>query len=245
MQIKCANCGCIPEECKSSISSRGCPHCSRKQEDEGCCCWGLIIPKNKVRVYDYIKNHPGSHLRKISKELDMTPSDTQYWCNRLENTASVRSRRLGMYKTYYPASILGERHENILAILQQKTPRNIVLYLMENSGASQKDLAQYTGFAAATISWHMLRLIEFGLVYSTKKGKFVKYYIRGDIADLVILLKSYYPSIWDKLSGRLAELFLGITYATTSETTSNTNINKKLEENGSTGVREKEDSGID
>ena len=173
----------------------------------------------------------------------MTTSDTQYWCNRLEKMASVNSRRLGLYKTYYPASILGERHGNILAILQQKTPRNIVLYLMENSGASQKDLAQHTGFAAATISWHMSRLIEIGLVYSTKKGKFVKYYIRGDIADLVILLKSYYPSIWDKLSDRLSELFLGITYATTSEirgehtreqetTTNNTKINEKLEENG-------------
>jgi DNA-binding MarR family transcriptional regulator len=208
---------------------------------------GLIIPKNKVRVYDYIRNHPGSHLRKISKELDMTPSDTQYWCNRLENTTLVRSRRLGLYKTYYPTSILGERHENILAILQQKTPRNIILYLLENSGASQKDIAQYTGFAAATISWHMSRLIEIGLVYSSKKGKFVKYYIRGDIADLVILLKSYYPSIWDKLSDRLAELFMGITYATTSEirgehdrkkqtTGSNTNINEKLKENRGTDI---------
>ena len=135
----------------------------------------LIIPKNKVRVYDYIKNHPGSHLRQISKELDMAPSDTQYWCNRLQKMALVRSRRLGLYRTYYPASILGERHENILAILQQETPRIIVLYLIENSGASQKDIAQHTGFAAATISWHMSRLIEFGLVYSSRKGKFVKY----------------------------------------------------------------------
>src|SRR5215472_5760069 len=148
---------------------------------------------------------------------------------RLARMALVRSRRLGLYRTYYPASILRERHENILAILQQKTPRNILLYLLENSGASQKGLAQHTGFAAATVSWHMSRLIEFGIVYSTKKGKFVKYYIRGDIVDLVTLLKSYYPSIWDKLSGRLAELFLGVIYATTSETTNDTDINKKLE----------------
>ena len=155
------------------------------------------LKKNKVRVYDYIKHHPGSHLRKISKELDITTSDTQYWCNRLEKVALVRSRSLGLYKTYYPASIVGERRQYILAILQQKTPRTIVLYLMENSGASQKDITQHTGFAAATISWHMSRLIEIGIVYSSKEGKFVKYYIRGDIADLVTLLKSYYPSIWD------------------------------------------------
>jgi len=218
---------------------------------------GLIISKNKVRVYEYIKNHPGSHLRKISKELEMATSDTQYWCNRLERTALVRSRRLGLYKTYYPASMLGERHEYILAILQQKTPRNIVLYLLENSGARQKDIAQYTGFAAPTITWHMSRLIEFGIVYSSKEGKFVKYYIKGDIADLVTLLKSYHPSIWDKLSDRLSELFLGITYATTSDirgeysredtnsttttTSSNTNINKKQDENGG----EQEEIGID
>jgi DNA-binding MarR family transcriptional regulator len=212
-----------------------------------------------VRVFAYIKNHPGSHLRKISRELDMATSDTQYWCNRLEKMALVRSRRLGLYRTYYPASILvQERHENILAILQQKTPMNILLYLLENSGASLKDLAQYTGFAAATISWHMSRIIEFGLVYSTKKGKFVKYYIRGDIADLVILLKSYYPSIWDKLSDRLSELFLGITYATTSEirdkhtreketnstdttSSSETNINKRLNRNED----KEEDNDID
>src|SRR5215467_13608081 len=218
----------------------------------------FITPKNKVRVYEYIKNHPGSHLRKISKELDMATSDTQYWCNRLERMDLVRSRRLGLYRTYYPASILRERHENILAILQQKTPRHIVLYLLENSGASQKDLAQHTGFAAATISWHMSRLIEFGIVYSTREGKFVKYYIRGDIADLVILLKSYYPSIWDKLSDRLSELFLGITFATTSDirgehthdketngtdttSSSETNINKRLNGNED----KEEDNGID
>jgi DNA-binding MarR family transcriptional regulator len=222
----------------------------------------LIIPKNKVRVYDYIKNHPGSHLRKISKELAMTTSDTQYWCNRLEKMALVRSRRLGLYKTYYPASILGERHEHILAILQQKTPSIIVLYLIENSGASQKDIAQHTGFAAATISWHMSRLIEFGIVYNIKKGKFVKYYIRGDIADLVILLKSYHPSIWDKLSDRLSELFLGITYATTSEirgehthekettssntpTSTNTNINEKIDTNTNINEKQEENGGTD
>jgi len=102
----------------------------------------------------------------------------------------------------------------------------------------------------------MSRLIEFGLVYSSRKGKFVKYYIRGDIVDLVTLLKSYYPSIWDKLSDRLSELFLGITYATTSDirgehthdketnrtdttSSSETNINKRLKSN------EDEDNGID
>jgi hypothetical protein len=94
----------------------------------------------------------------------------------------------------------------------------------------------------------MSRLIEIGIVYSSKEGKFVKYYIRGDIADLVILLKSYYPSIWDKLSDRLAELFLGITYATTSEIRNEHTGEKETTNSNTTNssnTDEEEDSGID
>jgi len=39
MQINCADCGCLPEECKSSKSTSECSNCSRKLEGEGCCCW--------------------------------------------------------------------------------------------------------------------------------------------------------------------------------------------------------------
>ena len=37
-QIKCADCGCLPEECKNSPSAKECPNCSWKE----CCCWDAI-----------------------------------------------------------------------------------------------------------------------------------------------------------------------------------------------------------
>ena len=56
----------------------------------------------------------------------------------------------------------------------------------------------------------MSRLIEIGLVYSCKEGRFVKYYLEGNVEDIITLLKLYHPSVWNKLSNRLAELFLDI-----------------------------------
>ncbi len=38
MQIKCADCGCLPVECKESKSSKECPNCN----SEECCCWVAI-----------------------------------------------------------------------------------------------------------------------------------------------------------------------------------------------------------
>jgi len=38
MEIKCADCGCYPSECKESQSVENCPNCSW----EKCCCWMTI-----------------------------------------------------------------------------------------------------------------------------------------------------------------------------------------------------------
>jgi DNA-binding MarR family transcriptional regulator len=171
-----------------------------------------IVPAtdNKHRIYGYIKNNPGSHLRKICKELIIAMGDIQYQLKFLEKSGLIKSRRIGLYKTYYTVSIFGERDEKILAILQQETPRDVILYLIENPGATQTELVRHKGFTAPTINWHMSRLIEIGLVYSCKEGRFVKYYLEGNVEDITTLLKLYHPSVWNKLSNRLAELFLDI-----------------------------------
>ena len=136
--------------------------------------------------------------------------DIQYQLKFLEKSGLIKSRRIGLYKTYYTVSIFGERDEKILAILQQETPRDVILYLIENPGATQTELVRHKGFTAPTINWHMSRLIEIGLVYSCKEGRFVKYYLEGNVEDIITLLKLYHPSVWNKLSNRLAELFLDI-----------------------------------
>jgi predicted transcriptional regulator len=134
----------------------------------------------------------------------------QYHLNYLENNGTIKSRHMKVYRVYYVTSVRGERDEYILATLRQSTPRDIVLFLIENPGASQGEIANHTGFSPPTINSHMSHLIRIGLVNSRKEGRFVKYYLIGDIKDITRFLKSYYPSLWDKLSSRLADLFLDI-----------------------------------
>jgi predicted transcriptional regulator len=178
-----------------------------------------IISDNRGRIYDYIKNHPGTHLRRLSKNLAIAIGDTQHHLGVLDKLGLIKSRRKGMYKVYYTVSILGKRDEDILAVLQQETPREIILYLVENPGSTQGEISRYMSLTAPTINWHMSNLINVGLVTSHKEGRFVKYFIEGDVNDIIGLLKSYYPTIWNKLSGRLAELFLDLASASRPEST--------------------------
>ncbi len=97
----------------------------------------LIISDNRGRIYDYIKDHPGTHLRKLSKNLALAIGDIQHHLGVLDKLGLIKSRRKGMYKVYYTVAILGKRDEDILAVLQQETPREIILFLVENPGSIQ------------------------------------------------------------------------------------------------------------
>ncbi len=194
--------GYIPWD-TSVVNSRTIDYTYRKQ-------MGHVISDNRSRIYEYIKNHPGTHLRKLSKNLGVAMGDTQHHLGVLDKLGLIKSRRKGMYKVYYTVSISRKRDEDILAVLQQETPRDIILYLVENPGSTQGDISNYIRLTAPTINWHMSNLINAHLVTSYKDGRFVKYFIEGDVNDIVGLLKSYYPTVWSKLSDRLAELFLDL-----------------------------------
>jgi predicted transcriptional regulator len=168
------------------------------------------INNNRDLIYQYVKNYPGSHLRKISKHLSLGIGNIQYHLDALEKIGMIKSRKISIYKVYYDVGVLAGRHESILAILQQETPRAILLYLLENPGASQTEIATFVGCSAPTVVWHMSNLIKNGLVKHRRDGKFIKYNIRGDLKDITSLIKSYHPTVWDRLSSRLADLFLDI-----------------------------------
>jgi predicted transcriptional regulator len=184
----------------------------RKEEEEQ-----SQFQSNRDRICKYIIDNPGCHLRKISKDLSLAMGDTQHHLKMLEKADLIKSRRIGVFRRYYTVSIYGERLESLLAILRQEVPRDIILYLIENPGANQAEIAKHKGFSAPTINWHMSRLIEIGLVSSHKEGKFLNYRIEGNIKDITAILRRYYPSIWTKLSNRLADLFLDISAVSITE----------------------------
>jgi DNA-binding transcriptional ArsR family regulator len=60
-------------------------------------------------------------------------------------------------------------------VLSQEQERRILLYLVERSSCTQKELVKYTGVSASTINWHMKRLIDARLVNAKREAQFVRY----------------------------------------------------------------------
>ncbi len=164
--------------------------------------------ENRTRIYDYIKKNPGAHLRMIKRELDIGMGATQHHLDILEKSGKVKSIRINIYRHYYAVEV-AEAEYIILAFLRQETAIDILTFLMEHPRSKQSEIINFKGLSAPTISWHMARLEQAGLVSSIKDGRATRYTITN-MQNISMALKTYHPNVWDKLLSRFADLFLQI-----------------------------------
>ncbi|MGI0014056.1 MAG: winged helix-turn-helix transcriptional regulator, partial [Nitrososphaera sp.] len=164
-------------------------------------------------VLQFINEHPGCHLRQVRNEVGISMGTAQYHLARLEKAGRITSNRRGLFKYYFPIGLFQDNEKNLLEVLSQETAREILMFIIEQKTPTQTDIVGRIGVSPASISWHVSRLNEFGIITEVKEGKYKRYQLRGDPKSLISLMKSYYPSLWDRWSSRLAEMFLSLSPA--------------------------------
>jgi predicted transcriptional regulator len=164
------------------------------------------------KVLVYIQQNPGCHLRRIKNEIGMSMGSVQYQLFRLEKRGRITSIRRGLYKFYFLSGLFHDNEKDILQILNQETAREILLFVIEQKNPTQTDIVNSMGISAASVNWHVRRLITLKMINEIKDGKYKRYQLTGSNSDnskyIIGLLKNYYPRIWDNWSNRLGEMFL-------------------------------------
>jgi predicted transcriptional regulator len=166
------------------------------------------------KVLLVIQRNPGCHLRQIKNQIGMSMGAVQYQLLRLEKIGKITSIRRGLYKFYFLSGVFHDNEKDVLQVLSQETPRQILMFIIEQKNPTQTDIVKTIKISAASVNWHIRRLISFKIIYETRDGKYKRYQLTGGNTNyskyIVSLLKNYYPSIWDNWSNRLAEMFLSL-----------------------------------
>jgi DNA-binding MarR family transcriptional regulator len=160
--------------------------------------------ETREQIFQYIKGHPGTHLRQVKRDLNISMGVTQYHLYTLEKERKILSRRNGLYKRFYPTHVFREHQQEILDVLSQETERDLLLYLLQNPGSGPKELCEFARMSPGTINWHMKRLIGSNLVMVRREGQFVKYKAIDESTEIISLVQSYHPSSWQQWVDRFA-----------------------------------------
>lgn len=168
---------------------------------------------NKERILQYIQNNPGCYLRQIRNELDLSMGSVQYHSYQLQKGGKITSMRQGLYKLHFQSGTFEDHEKILLQVLNQETPREIILYIIEQGAPTQTDVVKRLGISAPSVNWHVKRLIDLNLVDEVREGKYKRYRLRDDSIDsryIEQLLKTHHPNLWNKWSNRLVEVFLSL-----------------------------------
>jgi predicted transcriptional regulator len=166
------------------------------------------IDPTQRRILDYITAHPGVHLRQICRELGLAMGDVQYHTQRLERDRRINSLRRGLYRFFYAATLFGDKQREVLSVLTLDTPRELLLSMIEKPDSGQYDLARALGVTQPTVSWHLKRLVDLGIVEKRQTGRSTSYSVTGSAAEIAAFIRSYHPTVWERWSSRLADIFI-------------------------------------
>ncbi len=132
----------------------------------------------------------------------------QYHLRRLERDGRITSMRRGLYRFFYPSTLFGARQRDVLSVLSLDTPRELLLNIVEKPGSTQEALAQATSVSQPTVSWHLKRLVDLGVVTREQEGRTIAYRVVGGGAEIAAFIKAYHPTVWERWSSRLADIFI-------------------------------------
>ncbi|HUR61180.1 MAG TPA: helix-turn-helix domain-containing protein [Candidatus Thermoplasmatota archaeon] len=161
------------------------------------------------RIVEHVRLHPGLHLRALAEALAMPVSTLEYHCYHLLKHGHLAVREGSGFKAFYPAQGMDRRDRDILYLVRHDAPRRICAYLVLHAGATPGDLKAVIALSAPTLSFHLKKLRDAGILREEPDGRTKRLYV-VDPERVASLLVTYRASFVDDVVDRFTETWLAL-----------------------------------
>lgn len=165
--------------------------------------------ETRRRIYQYLQSFPGAHMREIGREIAIPMGTLEYHLHYLVKANLLTTRQDPRYTRYFATGELSRREKDVLALLRQKVPRQIAARLLLDPGSSHGALLESFELSGSTLSFHLKKLVNAGLVSVEKVGRENLYrVVEPDLVARVLI--QHKESFFDDVIDRFAEVWLGL-----------------------------------
>ncbi len=139
------------------------------------------VLENETRsdLYEFLQDKPGTHLRAIADELDLSTTNVLWHLRKLEDADLVKGKKLEGYKVFYPVEggTEGKRKAMANAVLKNDNAQAILEYIATEPGAHQRAIARALDVNHGTVRWHLRKMLKTDLVMEVKRDHAIQYYL--------------------------------------------------------------------
>ncbi len=133
----------------------------------------MLDQPTRFKIYGYIIGNPGANYGLIKQELALPNGQLVHHIRQLMHAHLIYSTEDGIRKRFYPVDFPKHKTgEHYFTILQEK----ILGIIKENSGISQKRIANSTGISRQVASYHLKIMEQVGAIKKEIVGRERKYY---------------------------------------------------------------------
>lgn len=122
----------------------------------------------RASIYEFIKQAPGAYLSKISASVNVTLTTTRYHLDVLEDEGHVTRVHVRGKRRYYPGY---DNEVHLIAALDDEGMASVLITLAKLEEATGVQLADELDRDASTISHHLSRLEQAGLITREREGR--------------------------------------------------------------------------
>jgi len=132
------------------------------------------------KIYNYVLENPGLHLHEIARRLKLTFNNLEYHINFLRKIGFITIKKEKFYTRVYAKDKVSILDKKYLNILQQRTPRRILLALILKGAYTQQEISEFLDKHPTTISYHLKRLLDIGIIKKAKYKDGIVFLNRSD-----------------------------------------------------------------
>jgi predicted transcriptional regulator len=161
----------------------------------------------KLLLLEQIEHTPGIRYRELLRQTGLVNGVLTYHLAALEKANVIKVDRGLRITRYYPVNV-SEKELAILKYVRHEPIRQIVLFILEHDMPTFNEIVDHTGKAPSTVSSHLKRLKEAGIV-SVRYGECHLYRLvdRDLVAEVLSKYKaSFVDKVVDNYSQMIEEL---------------------------------------
>src|SRR5215204_5896159 len=166
----------------------------------------IIEPAADTRVLlmKNIEQTPGIRYRELLRLTGLVNGVLSYHLSALERANVIKVNRESRITRYYPVDV-SDKESAILKFVRHEPVREILLLFLENEMCTFNEIVDHTGKAPSTVSSHLKRLKEAGIL-SARYGEHYRLYciVEGDLVAEVF--SKYTVSFVDKVVDNYSEM---------------------------------------
>jgi predicted transcriptional regulator len=155
------------------------------------------LSETQNKLIRYINRQPGIRYRELLRLSGLSNGVLTYHITNLEKSGQIIVDRNNKTKTtrYYSNYIPAEETD-IIGYIRNSAAREIILFILEHDSCTCNEIIEYTKKAPSTVSWHLKRLKDGGMVsvlYNAGRCQQRLYKVR-DFESITNVLSKYKES---------------------------------------------------